>query len=149
VIRFHTRFRNFITETCLDQDEFVIGRRFGSFKPDLALNMDVAVKGQHARVRNDSGLWFIEPIGDRKDIYVDEQRVEYPVEITPASRIRISRTELYFEPVGETVDKLEWKAVQIARHSANIIKDPLGEQLLIHTAVNGNTPRNPKGSHNR
>ena len=135
MIKFCTKFRNFITETYLDQEEFVIGRKFGQFKPDVSLNMDVAVKGEHARIRHDSDLWFIEPIGDRKDIYVDEERVEYPIEITPSSNIRISKTELYFERVGAAVDKMAWKAVKVGEQAANIINDPLGEQLMIHTAV--------------
>jgi GAF domain-containing protein len=135
MIKFCTKFRNFITETYLDKGEFVVGRKFGLFKPDVSLNMDVRVKGEHARIQLSGDEWFIEPVGDRKDIYVDDEQIDYPTVITPNSNIRISQTELFFEQVAPMLDRMDWKSVKMGTQPVNVITDPLGEQLMIHTAV--------------
>ena len=135
MLKFVTRFKGMEAEYFADKSEIVIGRRMGRVTPDVCLNMDVRVQAEHARLRVTSTEWWLEPMPGRGDVYVNEERIDHPMLITPHCLVRIAGTELRVTAAEEAPEKIEWKNVNVARQPVNMIVDPLGEQLMIHTAI--------------
>jgi len=135
MLKFVTRFKGMEAEYFVDKPEIIIGRKMGRQQPDVCLNMDVRVLGEHARFRRDGTDWWIEPLHGRGDICVNDNRISQPMLVTPHCRIRMANTELWVSDVEAAPEKVDWKSVNVAKQPVNMITDPLGEQLMIHTAV--------------
>ena len=57
----------------------------------LVLEDDYA-SNRHARVFPEHGGWWVEDLGSTNGTYVDGERIEAPVELTPGRQVRIGQT---------------------------------------------------------
>ncbi len=68
----------------------VIGRN-----PECALVLDDDfASGRHARIFHRDGAWFVEDLGSTNGTFLDQQRVQGPLLVSPGQPIRIGQTAL-------------------------------------------------------
>jgi hypothetical protein len=137
MLKFNVQHKGFKSEYYVDGDEVHIGRRQGKHQPDVCLNMDMRVKSRHARMSQQDGDWYIEAMDGRRDVSVNGELIDMPMIVTPSCDIRICQTTVAFEAVVAPKPAVtsEWREVEIASRHANVIVDPLGEQLMLQTRV--------------
>jgi len=78
------------TRITLGEQAILIGRADDS---TLVLTDDFA-SSRHARLTNRSGQWYVEDLGSTNGTYLDQQRVQGPLLISPGQPIRIGQTVL-------------------------------------------------------
>jgi pSer/pThr/pTyr-binding forkhead associated (FHA) protein len=78
------------TRITLGEQAILIGRADDS---TLVLTDDFA-SSRHARLTNRSGQWYVEDLGSTNGTYLDQQRVQGPLLVTPGTPIRIGQTAL-------------------------------------------------------
>jgi hypothetical protein len=78
------------TKITLGEQPILIGRADDS---TLVLTDDFA-SSRHARLTNRSGQWYVEDLGSTNGTYLDQQRVQGPLLVTPGTPIRIGQTAL-------------------------------------------------------
>ena len=78
------------TKITLGEQPILIGRADDS---TLVLTDDFA-SSRHARLTNRSGQWYVEDLGSTNGTYLDQQRVQGPLLISPGQPIRIGQTAL-------------------------------------------------------
>jgi hypothetical protein len=78
------------TKITLGDQPILIGRADDS---TLVLTDDFA-SSRHARLTNRSGQWYVEDLGSTNGTYLDQQRVQGPLLISPGQPIRIGQTVL-------------------------------------------------------
>jgi hypothetical protein len=137
MLKFNVQHKGFKSEYYVEGDEVFIGRRQGKEQPDVCLNMDMRVHARHARMSREGEDWFIEAVDGRRDVQVNGELINLPMIVTPSCDIRISQTTVSFEAVVAPTPAVtsQWREVKIASLPANVIVDPLGEQLMIQTSV--------------
>lgn len=72
----------------------IIGR---SLETDLSLTDDT-VSHRHARIWDESGRLFIEDLGSRNGVFVNDRRVENRASLSPGDSIRVGRVALRYVP---------------------------------------------------
>jgi hypothetical protein len=78
------------TKITLGEQPILIGRADDS---TLVLTDDFA-SSRHARLTNRGGQWYVEDLGSTNGTYLDQQRVQGPLLISPGQPIRIGQTAL-------------------------------------------------------
>jgi pSer/pThr/pTyr-binding forkhead associated (FHA) protein len=78
------------TKITLGDQPILIGRADDS---TLVLTDDFA-SSRHARLTNRGGQWYVEDLGSTNGTYLDQQRVQGPLLVTPGTPIRIGQTAL-------------------------------------------------------
>jgi hypothetical protein len=78
------------TRITLGEQAILIGRADDS---TLVLTDDFA-SSRHARLTNRSGQWYVEDLGSTNGTYLDQQRVQGPLLVSPGQPIRIGQTVL-------------------------------------------------------
>jgi pSer/pThr/pTyr-binding forkhead associated (FHA) protein len=78
------------TRITLGDQPILIGRADDS---TLVLTDDFA-SSRHARLTNRGGQWYVEDLGSTNGTYLDQQRVQGPLLVTPGTPIRIGQTAL-------------------------------------------------------
>jgi hypothetical protein len=78
------------TRITLGEQPILIGRADDS---TLVLTDDFA-SSRHARLTNRGGQWYVEDLGSTNGTYLDQQRVQGPLLVTPGTPIRIGQTAL-------------------------------------------------------
>jgi hypothetical protein len=78
------------TKITLGEQPILIGRADDS---TLVLTDDFA-SSRHARLTNRGGQWYVEDLGSTNGTYLDQQRVQGPLLVTPGTPIRIGQTAL-------------------------------------------------------
>ena len=77
-----------------NQRDITIGR---SESNAFVLNDDFA-SGQHARVINRDGIWYLEDLDSRNGTFLNGQRVEQPERLASGMEFRIGGTTLRLQP---------------------------------------------------
>ncbi len=137
MLKFTVQYKGFKSEYYVENDEIFIGRRQGKHQPDVCLNMDMRVQARHARMSQQDGDWFLEPTSGRKDVRVNGELIDLPIIVTNTCDIQIAQTSVRFEAVVAPKERgpSQWREVKIASRPANVISDPMGDQLMIQTRV--------------
>ena len=78
------------TKITLGDQPILIGRADDS---TLVLTDDFA-SSRHARLTNRGGQWYVEDLGSTNGTYLDQQRVQGPLLVSPGQPIRIGQTVL-------------------------------------------------------
>lgn len=78
------------TKITLGEQPILVGRADDS---TLVLTDDFA-SSRHARLTNRGGQWYVEDLGSTNGTYLDQQRVQGPLLISPGQPIRIGQTAL-------------------------------------------------------
>ncbi len=78
------------TKITLSDQPILIGRADDS---TLVLTDDFA-SSRHARLTNRGGQWYVEDLGSTNGTYLDQQRVQGPLLVSPGQPIRIGQTAL-------------------------------------------------------
>ncbi|MGY1855682.1 FHA domain-containing protein FhaB/FipA [Modestobacter sp. SYSU DS0290] len=78
------------TRITLGDQAILIGRADDS---TLVLTDDFA-SSRHARLTNRGGQWYVEDLGSTNGTYLDQQRVQGPLLVSPGQPIRIGQTVL-------------------------------------------------------
>lgn len=78
------------TKITLGEQPILIGRADDS---TLVLTDDFA-SSRHARLTNRGGQWYVEDLGSTNGTYLDQQRVQGPLLVTPGTPIRIGQTAM-------------------------------------------------------
>ena len=78
------------TKITLGEQPILIGRADDS---TLVLTDDFA-SSRHARLTNRGGQWYVEDLGSTNGTYLDQQRVQGPLLVSPGVPIRIGQTAL-------------------------------------------------------
>ena len=78
------------TKITLGEQPILIGRADDS---TLVLTDDFA-SSRHARLTNRGGQWYVEDLGSTNGTYLDQQRVQGPLLVSPGQPIRIGQTVL-------------------------------------------------------
>ncbi|MCO7221100.1 FHA domain-containing protein [Klenkia sp. PcliD-1-E] len=78
------------TKITLGEQAILIGRADDS---TLVLTDDFA-SSRHARLTNRGGQWYVEDLGSTNGTYLDQQRVQGPLLVSPGQPIRIGQTVL-------------------------------------------------------
>jgi hypothetical protein len=78
------------TKITLGDQPILIGRADDS---TLVLTDDFA-SSRHARLTNRGGQWYVEDLGSTNGTYLDQQRVQGPLLVSPGQPIRIGQTAL-------------------------------------------------------
>ncbi|MCF6744817.1 FHA domain-containing protein [Blastococcus sp. KM273128] len=78
------------TKITLGEQPILIGRADDS---TLVLTDDFA-SSRHARLTNRGGQWYVEDLGSTNGTYLDQQRVQGPLQVAPGQPIRIGQTAL-------------------------------------------------------
>ncbi len=78
------------TKITLGDQPILIGRADDS---TLVLTDDFA-SSRHARLTNRAGQWYVEDLGSTNGTYLDQQRVQGPLLVSPGQPIRIGQTAL-------------------------------------------------------
>ena len=78
------------TRITLGEQAILVGRADDS---TLVLTDDFA-SSRHARLTNRSGQWYVEDLGSTNGTYLDQQRVQGPLLVSPGQPIRIGQTVL-------------------------------------------------------
>ena len=78
------------TKITLGDQPILIGRADDS---TLVLTDDFA-SSRHARLTNRGGQWYVEDLGSTNGTYLDQQRVQGPLQVQPGQPIRIGQTAL-------------------------------------------------------
>jgi pSer/pThr/pTyr-binding forkhead associated (FHA) protein len=78
------------TRITLGEQAILIGRADDS---TLVLTDDFA-SSRHARLTNRTGQWYVEDLGSTNGTYLDQQRVQGPLLVSPGQPIRIGQTVL-------------------------------------------------------
>jgi len=78
------------TRITLGEQAILIGRADDS---TLVLTDDFA-SSRHARLTNRNGQWYVEDLGSTNGTYLDQQRVQGPLLVSPGQPIRIGQTVL-------------------------------------------------------
>ncbi len=78
------------TKITLGDQPILIGRADDS---TLVLTDDFA-SSRHARLTNRGDQWYVEDLGSTNGTYLDQQRVQGPLLVTPGQPIRIGQTVL-------------------------------------------------------
>ncbi|MGY2001548.1 FHA domain-containing protein FhaB/FipA [Blastococcus sp. SYSU DS1024] len=78
------------TKITLGDQPILIGRADDS---TLVLTDDFA-SSRHARLTNRGGQWYVEDLGSTNGTYLDQQRVQGPLQVAPGQPIRIGQTAL-------------------------------------------------------
>ncbi|TFV57563.1 FHA domain-containing protein [Geodermatophilus sp. DF01-2] len=78
------------TKITLGEQPILVGRADDS---TLVLTDDFA-SSRHARLTNRSGNWYVEDLGSTNGTYLDQQRVQGPLLVSPGQPIRIGQTAL-------------------------------------------------------
>jgi hypothetical protein len=78
------------TRITLGEQAILIGRADDS---TLVLTDDFA-SSRHARLTNRGGQWYVEDLGSTNGTYLDQQRVQGPLLVSPGQPIRIGQTVL-------------------------------------------------------
>src|ERR1700709_1072894 len=78
------------TKITLGEQPILIGRADDS---TLVLTDDFA-SSRHARLTNRGGSWYVEDLGSTNGTYLDQQRVQGPLLVSPGQPIRIGQTAL-------------------------------------------------------
>jgi hypothetical protein len=78
------------TKITLGDQPILIGRADDS---TLVLTDDFA-SSRHARLTNRGGQWYVEDLGSTNGTYLDQQRVQGPLLVSPGQPIRIGQTAM-------------------------------------------------------
>lgn len=86
-----------VSERVFETDPIVIGR---SSILDLSL-ADRALSRQHARISRKNGRWVVEDLGSRNSTFVNEVRLEEPVELRLGDRVSVGSCLLEIREPGD------------------------------------------------
>lgn len=96
--------RQVVTLTSGERNEWHVGRRNGSFTPDINLTWaaDEGVSRRHARITYDAGAWYLEPLSHSSPTSLNEQPLlpGVPVELPADALVRMGRFPLHLRSGG-------------------------------------------------